>query len=87
MLHGPPKRASYIGISQQWRASCGDGNSVTPAQGTSIEFRLGGYRQRSAFWAFQNARCPLLMLWTAPPPADGAKDRVRLSTHDSEECE
>ena len=82
-----PKRASYIGISQQWRASCGDGNSVTPAQVTSIEFRLGGYRQRSAFWAFQNARCPLLMLWTAPPPADGAKDRVRLSTHDLEECE
>ena len=31
-----PTRASYIGISQQWRASLTDGNSVTPAQVTSI---------------------------------------------------
>ena len=31
-----PTRASCIGISQQWRASFGDGNSVTPAQVTSI---------------------------------------------------
>ena len=31
-----PTRASYIGISQQWRASFGDGNSVTPAQVISI---------------------------------------------------
>jgi hypothetical protein len=84
-----PMRASYIGISQQWRASSTNGNSVPLAQVTSIkvkdkslnliawpsgdEFGLGGYRQRSAFWAFQNARCPLLMLWTAPPPMS-AKD-------------
>ena len=31
-----PTRASYIGISQQWRASLTNGNSVTPAQVTSI---------------------------------------------------
>ena len=31
-----PTRASCIGISQQWRASFTDGNSVTPAQVTSI---------------------------------------------------
>jgi hypothetical protein len=31
-----PTRASCIGISQQWRASFADGNSVTPAQVTSI---------------------------------------------------
>ena len=31
-----PTRASCIGISQQWRASFRDGNSVTPAQVTSI---------------------------------------------------
>ena len=71
-----PTRASCIGISQQWRASLTDGNSVTPAQVTSFKvkdeslnltalaerqrIRLKGYRQRSAFWAFQNARCPLL---------------------------
>ena len=30
-----PTRASCIGISQQWRASLTDGNSVTPAQVTS----------------------------------------------------
>ena len=35
MVH--PMRASYIGISQQWRASLRDGNSVTPAQVTSIK--------------------------------------------------
>jgi hypothetical protein len=34
-----PMRASYIGISQQWRASFTDGNSVTPAQGTSIKVK------------------------------------------------
>ena len=34
-----PMRASYIGISQQWRASLTDGNSVTPAQGTSIKVK------------------------------------------------
>jgi hypothetical protein len=31
-----PTRASCVGISQQWRASTTDGNSVTPAQVTSI---------------------------------------------------
>jgi len=35
MLHGPPTCASCIGISQQWRASLTDGNSVTPVQVTS----------------------------------------------------
>ena len=39
MLHGPPMRVSYIGISQQWRASLTDGNSVTPAQVTSIKVK------------------------------------------------
>jgi hypothetical protein len=34
-----PMRASYIGISQQWRASYTDGNSVTPAQVTSINVK------------------------------------------------
>ena len=34
-----PMRASYIGISQQWRASFTDGNSVTPAQVTSIKVK------------------------------------------------
>jgi hypothetical protein len=34
-----PTRASYIGISQQWRASFTDGNSVTPAQVTSIKVK------------------------------------------------
>jgi hypothetical protein len=34
-----PMRASYIGISQQWRASCVHGNSVTPAQVTSINVK------------------------------------------------
>ena len=34
-----PTRASCIGISQQWRASFTDGNSVTPAQVTSIKVR------------------------------------------------
>ena len=34
-----PMRASYIGISQQWRASLTDGNSVTPAQVTSIKVK------------------------------------------------
>jgi catabolite regulation protein CreA len=33
-----PMRASYIGISQQWRSST-DGNSITPAQGTSIKVK------------------------------------------------
>jgi hypothetical protein len=73
MLHGPPTRASCIGISQQWRASSTDGNSGTPAQVSSKDESINltclgraatnsaeGYRQRSAFWAFQNARCPLL---------------------------
>jgi hypothetical protein len=32
-------RASYIGIGQQWRASFTDGNSVTPAQVTSIKVK------------------------------------------------
>jgi len=32
-------RASYIGISQQWRAPSTDGNSVTPAQVTSIKLK------------------------------------------------
>jgi hypothetical protein len=39
MLHGPPLRASCIGISQQWRASLTDGNSVIPAQVTSIKVK------------------------------------------------
>jgi hypothetical protein len=34
-----PMRASYIGISQQWRALSTDGNSVTPAQVTSIKLK------------------------------------------------
>jgi hypothetical protein len=34
-----PTRASCIGISQQWRASLTNGNSVTPAQVTSITSR------------------------------------------------
>ena len=34
-----PTRASCIGISQQWRASFTDGNSVTPAQVTSIKVK------------------------------------------------
>jgi hypothetical protein len=34
-----PMRASYIGISQQWRASFKDGNSVAPAQVTSIKVK------------------------------------------------
>jgi hypothetical protein len=34
-----PPRASYIGISQQWRASLTDGNSVPPAQVTSIKVK------------------------------------------------
>ena len=34
-----PTRASCIGISQQWRASLTDGNSVTPAQVTSIKVK------------------------------------------------
>ena len=34
-----PTRASYIGISQQWRAFSIGGNSVTPAQGTSIKVK------------------------------------------------
>jgi hypothetical protein len=34
-----PTRASYIGISQQWRAFSTDGNSVTPAQGASIKVK------------------------------------------------
>ena len=39
MLHVRPTRASYIGISQQWRAFSRDGNSVTPAQVTSIQVK------------------------------------------------
>ena len=34
-----PTRASCIGISQQWRASLTDGNSVTPAQVTSMNVK------------------------------------------------
>jgi hypothetical protein len=34
-----PARASYIGISQQWRAFSTDGNSVSPAQVTSIKVK------------------------------------------------
>ena len=34
-----PTRASCVGISQQWRASFTDGNSVTPAQVTSIKVK------------------------------------------------
>ena len=34
-----PRRASYIGISQQRCASLIDGNSVTPAQMTSIKVK------------------------------------------------
>jgi hypothetical protein len=34
-----PTRASYIGISQQWRAFFTGGNSVTRAQGTSIKVK------------------------------------------------
>jgi catabolite regulation protein CreA len=34
-----PTRASYIGISQQWRASNTHGNSVTPAQVTPIKVK------------------------------------------------
>jgi hypothetical protein len=34
-----PMRASCIGISQQWRAPSTDGNSVTPAQVTSIKVK------------------------------------------------
>ena len=34
-----PTRASCVGISQQWRASLTDGNSVTPAQVTSIKVK------------------------------------------------
>ena len=34
-----PTRASYIGISQQWRVSFANGNSVTPAQVTSIKVK------------------------------------------------
>ena len=34
-----PMRASYIGISQQWRASITDGNSLTLAQVTSIKVK------------------------------------------------
>ena len=34
-----PTRASCIGIRQQWRASLTDGNSVTPAQVTSIKVK------------------------------------------------
>ena len=34
-----PTRASCIGISQQWRAPPTNGNSVTPAQVTSIKVR------------------------------------------------
>ena len=34
-----PRRASCIGISQQWRASLRDGNSVTPAQVSSIKVK------------------------------------------------
>jgi hypothetical protein len=32
-------RASSIGISQQWRVSFKDGNSVAPAQVTSIKVK------------------------------------------------
>ena len=38
MLHGPPTHAS-LGISQQWRASLTDGNSVTLAQVTSFRVK------------------------------------------------
>ena len=67
-----PTRASCVGICQQWHASLTDGDSVSPAQVTSfnvkefinltaLAYKLDlNYRQRSAFWAFQNARCPLL---------------------------
>jgi hypothetical protein len=34
-----PMRASYIGISQQWRASSTNGHSVPPAQVTSIKVK------------------------------------------------
>jgi hypothetical protein len=34
-----PTRASCVGISQQWRASLTDGNSVTPAQVTSLKVK------------------------------------------------
>ena len=34
-----PTRASCVGISQQWRASLTDGNSVTPAQVTSFKVK------------------------------------------------
>ena len=34
-----PRALSYIGISQQWRASLTDGNSVTPAQVISIKVK------------------------------------------------
>ena len=36
LLRVRPPRASCIGISQQWRVSLRDGNSVTPGQVTSI---------------------------------------------------
>ena len=39
MLMVRPTRASCIGISQQWRASLRDGNSVTPAQVISIKIK------------------------------------------------
>ena len=63
-------RASCIGISQQWRASFRDGNSVTPAQVTSItvkdesmnltdladrqEFGSGLPAAECAFWAVRS---------------------------------
>ena len=34
-----PTRASCVGISQQWRGSLTDGNSVTPAQVTSFKVK------------------------------------------------
>ena len=34
-----PTRASCVGISQQWRASLRDGNSVTPAQVNSFKVK------------------------------------------------
>ena len=52
-----PTRASCIGISQQWRAFFRDGNSVTPAQVTSIKVKDESMnltaladRQEFGFW-------------------------------------
>ena len=64
-----PTRASCVGISQQWRASLTDGNSVTPAQVISIKVKDESInltdleRHGRGYWADEVIK---LVIWPNP---------------------